>query len=259
MKTENKRLEKRFIIIIIMSVLLTAAIVYASLMHGGSERNILRVSDRIWEYIDSTYTDINVKNHGEKPVFTGDFSYSLLVSDSDCEDICFYVFYTNGNITDDYYYRVTKKINTLLRLEEEMGEYYKDILTVSESDISDVQITLPPRAKNDIPDSIYIGVEFDPTHPIYRGSTLTLVCKATYDMEHISALIKEAHAAAEEVGTVFSEYCVYGVESDEAFSLEIDGVTPDAAESEKLSELLAELLNGESYTSTSDISVSIYG
>ncbi len=245
--------------LIVMGLLLTAAIICTALTSGGSEKAINRAADKMWEYIDSRYADIRVKNHGEKPVCTGAFSYSLLVSDSDCEDIYFYVVYTNGNISDDYNHRVTKLTNTFLRLEEEMGEHYRVLLTASGSDISDALVTLPPRVRNDIPDSIYTGVKFDPTHPIFRGSTLTLLCSATDDMEYAAHLIKKAHAIAEENGTVFSQYCLYGTESGEAYSLEIEGVTPETAESERLSEILRNALSGKTDASASDISVGVYG
>ncbi len=244
-----------------MGLLLVAAIIYIALTTGGSAKAVNNAAEKMWAYIDEKYPNIAVANHGEKPEHLGAGCYSLLVSDTDCSDIYFYVSYTNDNITDDYYYRVSKMTNTLLRLEGEMGEYFGTLLTASGTDIVRTEVTFSPRVRNDIPDTIYHGVEFDPSHPIFRGSTLTVICSATEDMDEIAKLIRKAHRIAEENGIAFSEYNVYGTKNGSVYTLEITGITAEIAESEELSDVLTAALEGYanvSYTDIEEVDVRIY-
>lgn len=244
--------------LIAMGLLLIIAIIYAAFTSGGSIRSRREAGEKMWAYIDERYPDINIENHGREPEYTDAHSYSLVVSDADCSDIFFYVSYTNGNITDDYYYRVDKMTNTLIRLEGEMGDYLCDKLVVSGCDIISAEITFSPRVRNDIPDTIYPGVELDPKHPIFRGSTLTIVCRADRDMEKIGEIIKKTHYVAMENDLHCAEYCVYGLEGENARSLEITGITPEIAESESLIEILSEASKGTLTVSGTDIFVGIY-
>ncbi len=239
--------------LIAMGVLLLCAILYIAMTSGGSAKAVAEAGESMWAYIDEAYPEINVKNHGQKPEHTGAVSYSLLVSDADCEDIYFYVSYTNGNIADDYYYRVTEMNNTLLRLERSMGEYMSEVLIESGTDILRAEVTFPPRVRNDIPPSIYLGVSFEPAHPIFRGSTLILICRATDDMGSVAAVIEKAHAVALEEGVLFSYYSVYGMESENVYMLEIDGITAEAIESGRLCDILTSALTGEATVSESDL------
>lgn len=261
MSGEKKRLSRGDCMLMAMGLLLVAAIIYIALTGGGSAKAIDNAADVMWDYIDEKYPDIDAVNHGEKPEHLGANAYSLLVSDADCSDIYFYVSYTNGNIEDDYYYRVTEMTNTLLRLEGEMGEYFCTLMIASDTDIVRAEVTFSPRVRNDIPNTIYPGVEFDPTFPIYRGSTLTLVCSATEDMNIIAALIGKAHRIAEENGIAFSEYTVYGMESESVHSLEVAGITAEIAESDVLCEVLEAALAGQTDVSGTDaegVSVKLY-
>ncbi len=255
---EKRHLSRTDAALIAMGILLAAAIIFASFTYGGSAKARNRATKAIWEYIDENYPDVNVKNHGEKPQYLGAGSYSLMVSDSDCEDVYFYVIYTGGNITDDYYYKVEKMTNTLLRLEKEMGNYFAGLMTASGSDIKGAEVTFSPRVRNDIPDSIYIGAEFDSAHPIYRGSTLTILCKETEDIQRIAELIKKARIIAKEQKILFSEYAVYGVDSENSHILEVNGVTAELAESDTLADILERSINTEENISESDVYVRIY-
>ncbi len=239
--------------LIAMGILLVAAIIYLALTSGGSAKAVGSAADKMWAYIDENYPRLNIANYGESPEHLGANSYSLLVSDADCGDICFYVTYTNGNITDDYDYRVSKMSNTLLRLEWEMGGYFGNLLRASDTDIIRAEVTFPPRVRNDIPDSIYLGVEFDPTHPIFRGSTLVLVCEATEDMDAVAELIEKAHAAAKSHGILFYDYSVYGMESGDVYMMEIGGITAEAVEKGQLREILTSVMTGNITVSESDI------
>ena len=239
--------------LIAMGVFLVAAIVWISLTAGGSAAAVDNAAGVMWDYIDENYPDVHVINHGEKPEYLGAASYSLLVSDGDCGDICFRVLYTDGNISDDYYHKVTKKTNILLRLEKEMGAHMGMLMLMSDCDILRTEVTFPPRVRNDIPESIYPGVEFDPSHPIYRGSTLMIICYATDDMARISETVEKAHGIASENGIMFSYYSVYGMESDDVYMLEIDGIRAEAVESGYLTEILISALTGEYTVSDSDL------
>ncbi len=258
MSSEKTRFSRSSAALIFMGVLLAAVILYTALSTGGSAKAIDKAADKIWQYIDSRYAHLNIMEHGKKPVYIGAGTYTLLAEDADCEDIYFYVTCTNGKITDDYSFRVNEMTNTLLRLEKEMGEYFEGILEASCTDIISVEVTFPPRVRNDIPDSVYPGAKFDPTLPIYRGSTMTLVCSATDDMQHIAKLIGKAHTAAADNGTLISSYDVYGVENGGIYTLEIIGVDADTASSEHLPDILSDALEGNHSISTSDISVCIY-
>lgn len=244
--------------LIAMGLLLVLAIIYAAVNSGGSIRSRREAGEKMWAYIDERYGDINIEGYGREPEYLGADSYSLLVSDSDCEDIFFYVSYTNGNIADDYYYRVDKMTNTLTRLEGEMGDYLREKLVVSGCDIIRAEITFSPRVRNDIPDTVCPGVELDPNHPIFRGSTLTIVCRADRDMDKIGEIIKKTHFVALENNLICSEYCVYGLEGENARSLEISGITPEIAESERLGDVLREASEGTLTISDTDIFVGIY-
>lgn len=249
----EKRLSRGDCMLIAMGLLLIAAIIYIALTAGGSAKATNEATEKIWAYIDENYPDITVENYGEAPKHIGAGSYSLLVSDADCCDVSFYVSYTNGNITDDYYHRVSEMTNTLLRLESSMGEYFGALMKALDTDIVRTEAAFPPRVRNDIPDSIYLGVSFDPAHPIYRGSTLTIVCKASKDMKIAAELIRKARAIAEENGILFSCYEVYGIESSGAYSLEITGIDADTADDENLSDILSSVLTGNITVSESDI------
>lgn len=248
----KNRALRRYSFLVIMGLLLVAAILFAALTVGGSRSETERASEMMWKYIDEKYPEVNPENHGAIPEYSGG-CYSLSVTDSACADICFKVVYTNGNIVDDYYYKVEKMTNTLLRLENEMGEYFGNIMTESNSDLIWAEVTFPPRVRNDIPSDIYPGVELDPTHPIFRDSTLTLVCLATDNMNTVAALINKAHSLATDNGILFSEYSVYGLQSGSLYSLEISGVTADLAENAELGALLERAL--EENVSESDIGV----
>ncbi len=241
-----------------MGLLLAVAVLAVSMTVGGSRGETERAAEIMWSYIDEKYPEVSPKNYGKMPEYMGGV-YCLSVSDTDCIDVCFDIIYTNGNIHDNYYYRVSQMTNTLHRLEKEMGEYFGSKMTESDSDILWAEVTLPPRARNDIPSDIFSGVELDPTHPIFRSSKLTLVCYATEDMNAMAALIGRAHSLAEENGILFSEYSVYGLANGSVYNVEISGVTAELAENAELGALLEAALDEKvSGSDIEGVSVKLY-
>ncbi len=195
----------------------------------------------IKDYVNRNYANLHLTMSNAAYNFKFG-EYLIHASSSSSTDTNFTIYYRrNGNIYDDYAYRVTEKGNTQRRMEEEYSALVKSLLS-SLDDLQQNTSMVLLSEKNYNPSKLQLDMPFD--RALFPDAEITIrVDLKDTSLSNIARILEEAYQLLHQNGCSFQQYHLFS--QSNGILVMIDQITPDMIENGNLTELLQNALNRE--------------
>ncbi len=224
-----------------LALFIAVFLLYTANSLVGNPISAAIAKNAIKDYVNRNYANLHLTISNATYNFKFG-EYFIHASSSNSTDTNFTIYYRrNGNIYDDYVYRVIEKGNTQRRMEEEYSALVKSLLS-SLDDLQQNTSMVLLSEKNYNPSKLQLDMPFDRALFPDAEITIRLDLKDT-SLSNITRILEESYQLLHQNGCSFQQYHLFS--QSNGTLVMIDQITPAMIESGNLMKLLQNALNHE--------------